>query len=91
MMSEENSKVYVAVKVEFRQDGQMLPRFLTWEDGSEYEIDRVMDIRQGYAAKAGGQGDRYTIIVNGRQTYLYFERATRLTGNIIGRWFVERK
>ena len=43
------------------------------------------------ALGAGGQGDRYTILVNGQLTYLYFERSTNLTGNVIGRWFVERK
>ena len=52
---------------------------------------RVIDIRPAYAAKAGGQGDRYTIQVNGARTYLYFERSTNLTGNTIGCWFVERK
>jgi len=41
--------------------------------------------------KAGGQGDRYTVWINGKQSYLFFERSTELTGNIIGRWFVERK
>lgn len=69
----------------------MLPREIVWEDGHRYEIDRVIDIRPAYAAKAGGQGDRYTIKVGGKQTYLYFERSANLSGNIIGRWFVERK
>jgi len=40
--------------------------------------------------KAGGQGDRYTIWVNSRQSYLFFERNASLAGNNIGRWFVER-
>lgn len=84
-------KVYVAVRAEFDEDGIMLPRELTWEDGEKFEIDRVLDIRQAPALKAGGQGDRYTIMVKGKQSYLFFERSTNLTGNVIGRWFVERK
>ena len=84
-------KVYVAVKVEFNENGIMLPREITWEDGTRYEIDRVVDIRQAAAMKAGGQGDRYTIMVHGKQSYLFFERSTNLTGNNIGRWFVERR
>ena len=79
MLPGEAYKVYVSVFVEHRSDGTMLPREIIWEDG------------QKYAAKAGGQGDRYTIQVNGARTYLYFERSTNLTGNTIGRWFVERK
>jgi len=84
-------KVYVAVKTDFAVDGTMLPREITWEDGEKFEIDRILDIRQAPALKAGGQGDRYTIMVRGNQSYLFFERSTNLTGNYIGRWFVERK
>jgi len=84
-------KVYVAVKVDFAEDGTMLPRVITWEDGEKYKIDRITDIRQAAAMKAGGQGDRYTIMINGKQSYLFFERSTNLTGNNIGRWFVERR
>lgn len=69
----------------------MLPRAIVWEDGHRYEIDRVIDVRPAYAAKAGGQGDCYTIKVGGQQKYLFFERSTNLSGDIIGRWFVERK
>ena len=43
------------------------------------------------AMKSGGQGDRYTVRIRGKQSYLYFERSTNQTGNNIGRWFVERK
>lgn len=84
-------KVYVAVDVHFNEDGIMLPRQITWEDGRKYQIDRVLHIRQAAAAKAGGQGDRYTVVVHGQQKYIYFERSTQLTGNVIGRWFVERQ
>ena len=90
-MVENNLKVYVQVKVDFREDGIMLPRKITWEDGREYEIDRVVDIRQAAAMRAGGQGDRYTIKIGGKQSYLFFERSPNQTGNCIGRWFVERK
>ena len=86
-----NIKVYVAVKADFREDGIMLPRVITWENGDEYEIDRILDIRQAAAMKAGGQGDRYTVWIKGQQSYLFFERNPNQTGNNIGRWFVERK
>jgi len=90
-MKNMNVKVYVQVNADFRPDGLMLPRELTWEDGEKYTIDRVIDIQQATAMKAGGQGDRYTIMINGHQSYLFFERSPNLTGNNIGRWFVERK
>ena len=69
----------------------MLPRVVIWEDGKKYVIDRVIDVRQAAARKAGGQGDRFTIEIRGQISYLFFERVPQLTGNVIGRWFVERK
>lgn len=86
-----NIKVYVDVTAKFNSDGFLIPINLTWEDGQVFEIDRVTDIRQAAAMKAGGQGDRYTVWINGQQSYLFFERNCSLTGNNIGRWFVERR
>lgn len=46
-MSEKlNPKGYVAVKVDFKEDGIMFARELTWEDGTRFEIDTVLNIRQ---------------------------------------------
>lgn len=86
-----NIKVYVSVLVAFNAQGVMYPRALVWEDGHRYDIEKVLDVRQAAAMKAGGQGDRYTIRVNGNESYLFFERSTNLSGNNIGRWFVERR
>ncbi len=83
-------KVYVEVAAKFNTDGQLIPTVITWEDGRKYAIDKVTDICQASAMKAGGQGDRYTIWVNNRQSYLFFERNASLAGNNIGCWFVER-
>ena len=87
----QNIKVYVAVAAEFDADGRIIPTMITWEDGTKDEIDRETDIRQAAAMKAGGQGDRYTVQINGHQSYLFFERNASMTGNNIGRWFVERR
>ena len=89
------AKVTVQVMVEFRPDGFMIPREIVWIDDSgeevHYPIDRVREVCQAAAQKAGGQGDRYTIVVNGRETYLFFERSVSLSGRVIGTWFVERR
>ena len=84
-------KVYVDVEASFSTDGLMLPRMITWEDGVTYEIDRVLNICQAPAMRAGGQGDRYTVMIGGKQTYLFFERAAEIAGPIVGKWFVERR
>ena len=73
-------KVYVPVEVLFTEDGRMRPQYIRWEDGRTYAIDRVLDVRPSVAMRAGGQGDRYTVRVQGRETYLFEDE---------GRWFVE--
>lgn len=84
-------KVYVHVLASFDTDGRLRPLALLWEDGRRYRIDRVLDVRSAASLRAGGQGDRYTIRVGDRESYLYFERSPSLSGNGLGRWFVERR
>lgn len=90
MKEQARAKVYVGVKVAFDEAGQMRPMAIRWEDGKRYVIDKVTEIKQAVAMRCGGQGDRYTIWVNNHQTYLFFERNASMTGNNIGRWFVEK-
>lgn len=84
-------KVYVCVEVGFDENGRMIPHTLVWEDGTKYEIDRVTDIRPVPAMRADGQGDRYTVLIEGKQSYFFFERSWDISGRNLGRWFVERK
>ena len=86
-----NAKVYIAVAVDFDSNGKMRPRSLTWEDGQQYEIDRLLNVRPSYAAKAGGQGDRYTVRIGNKERYLFFEHNPEYGKIVTGRWFVERK
>ena len=85
------SKVYVGVNAYFREDGTVLPRSVIWENGRTYEIDRVTDVRRAASERAGGMGDRYTVWIRGRMTYLFYERLPLHDGQEIGRWFVERQ
>ena len=68
----------------FDTEGQLFPQEIVWEDGTRYEIDRVLDIRRAASTKAGGVGIRYTCRIDGKQTYLFYE-------DLYGRWFVEAK
>ena len=73
-------KVFVRVLAEFDEQGRILPRSLTWEDGRQYEVDRVLQIRPGVSLKVGGSGIRYTCRISGRQVYLFQD------GNL---WYME--
>lgn len=85
------NKVYVRVIVGFDSDGKMSPQVLIWDDDRKYKIDKVIDVRQAAARKCGGQGDRYTVRIQGKDRELFFERNASTSGRSIGKWFVERK
>ena len=84
-------RVYVDVKAAFNASGNLIPLEIRWVDGKVYEIDKVTDVRQAAAMKAGGQGDRYEVWILGKQSYLFFERSGALSGSNLGRWFVESR
>lgn len=75
-------KVFVEVTAKFDTDGILTPLSLVWEDGTIYEIDRVLDVRRAASLRAGGMGIRYTVRIGGQQSYLFYEEP---------RWFVQRK
>lgn len=78
----ENNKVYVDVTAEFSKEGILTPKSFRWMDGSVYEIQKIKDMRRAASLKAGGVDMRYTCVVNGRESYLYYE-----DNNM---WFMER-
>lgn len=75
-------KVYVDVNVDVRKDGSVRPRTITWEDGHVYEIDRLKHKCRAASLKVGGCGIRYTVMICGKETYLFNED---------DKWFVEAK
>lgn len=86
-----NTKVYVPVIVAYDTNGRMQLFRIRWENGEVYNIDRILDARPAPALKAGGPGDRYTAQIEGKQSYLFYERYTNPSGEVKGRWFVARR
>lgn len=79
----ESHKVYVDVTAEFTKDGRLIPKSFVWKDGQVYEIQKVTDVRRAASLKAGGVGLRYTCIVDGCKSHLYYE-----DNNL---WFMEER
>jgi hypothetical protein len=77
-------KVYVEVNARFTPEGRIVPLSFRWEDGRLFDIDRIIDIRKAASLKAGGIGLRYTVMVKGRQTYMWLEDNQN-------KWFLEGK
>ena len=76
-------KVYVEVTAKFSKDGRLLPLSVRWQDGHVDEIQRITDICRAASLKAGGAGIRYTCVIDGKQSHLFYE-----DNNL---WFVEGK
>ena len=49
-------RVYVEVLVKFDTAGGITPLSITWEDGTVYEIDRILDVRRAACIQAGRWG-----------------------------------
>ena len=72
----------VAVSVIVEKDGRVFPRKFLWKDGQTYKIDRITRVERAASTKVGGCGIRYTVMICGKETYLFNED---------DRWFVEAK
>lgn len=75
-------KVYVEVVAKFDPEGNLQPQSIRWEDGTVYEIDKVLHVCRAASLKAGGACIRYTVRICNKETYLFLED---------NRWFVERR
>lgn len=75
-------KVFVDVTVRFTKEGELVPIMFTWENGSKYEIDKVLDIKKAASLKVGGHGVRYLCRVRNKEMKLFLDD---------GKWFVEAK
>ena len=73
-------RAYLGVYSYTDSQGQVIPTRIRWEDGKEWEIDRVLDIRPGVARKAGGAGLRYLLRIAGLEREIFL---------VDGRWFAE--
>lgn len=73
-------KVVVAVDAHFNTDGNVVPKSITWNNGNIYIIDRVLSQRKAASLKAGGIGIRYTVRIQGKERFLWYEEPV---------WFVE--
>lgn len=75
-------KKYVEVIAKFSEDNKIIPLKILWDDGRQFDIDKVVDIRKAASLKAGGVGIRYTCRINGNNKHLWLEE---------NKWFVELK
>ena len=75
-------KAYVSVNVDVDEEGCVHPRYIRWENGLIFQIDQILYKCRAASKKVGGGGIRYTVLIRGRESYLFQEGS---------KWFVEGK
>ena len=73
-------KAYVSMNVDV--EGCVHPRYIRWENGLIFQIDQILYKCRAASKKVGGGGIRYTVLIRGRESYLFQEGS---------KWFVEAK
>ena len=81
-MSAHCRKAYVSVNLDVDQEGVFHPRFSRWVWCLIFQIDQVLYKCRASSKKVGGGGIRYTVLIRGRESYLFQEGS---------KWFVEAK
>ena len=67
----------------------MQPRQITWGDDRTYPIEQVRGTSALQIPLTICPGDCYTVMVNGQERHLFFERSDPRFSSQFGRWFVE--
>lgn len=75
------AKVFLNVTAEHNAFGITKPISIKWEDGRVFSIDRILDVRQAAALKAGGCGMRYRCRVMGKEIDLFCEE---------DKWYIDK-
>ena len=86
----ERERIYVKVNSDFDATGSVTPRSIIWRDGRIFRIDAVRDFRPASTLTPGHPGDCYTVLIQGEEKYLFFQRTDRNESSRLGRWWVER-
>ena len=91
MANQKKERVYVKVDSTFDSTGYMMPTSITWVDGRTFPIQKVRDYRPAGTSDSSPTGDCFTIMVQGKERLLFFERIDPRFSGRLGRWDVERE
>ena len=81
-------KVYVRVNTDFDQTGYMQPRYVTWNDGRTFLIEKIKVFRPANIYRSDCTGYCFTVMIRGEEKHLYYEPTDSTFASRIGRWYV---
>ena len=82
MQSASCRKAYVSVNLDVDKEGVFYPRLIRWDNGLVFQIDQILYKCRASSKKVGGGGIRYTVMIKGKETFLFREGE---------KWFVEAR
>ena len=80
---DQREKRYVPVIVRFDTEGNLRPMIIEFDDSHKYPVDKVLDVRRAACQSVGGVGNRYTCLIQGKETYLWMEKGPSIVFNKI--------
>ena len=81
-MATQYRKAYVPVTLDVDKEGASIPMLIRWKDGRVFQIEQLKYKCRASSNKVGGGGIRYTVIIRGKESFLFHEG---------DKWFVEAK
>ena len=75
-------KAYVRVNLDVDEEGTIIPMLIRWKDGRVFQIEQLKYKCRASSNKVGGGGIRYTVMIRGKESFLFHEG---------DKWFVEAK
>ena len=75
-------KAYVSVNLDVDKEGVFYPRLIRWDNGLVFKIEQILYKCRASSKKVGGGGIRYTVMIKGKETFLFREGE---------KWFVEAR
>lgn len=68
-----SEKIAVEMIVEHSKEGIIFPLIMIWDDGREFYIDNVLNIKSARSLKIGGSGIRYRCKIRNKYVYLWLD------------------
>lgn len=66
-------KAYVRVNLDVDEEGTIIPMLIRWKDGKVFQIEQLKYKCRASSNKVGGGGIRYTVMIRGKESFLFHE------------------
>jgi hypothetical protein len=70
-------KAYVRVNLDVDEEGTIIPMLIRWKDGRVFQIEQLKYKCRASSNKVGGGGIRYTVMIRGKESFLFHEGMLR--------------